>query len=91
MLPSAAWPAAELMDLYKPVEPPGPALPGSVAVPLSPAVSLRVSTPRTHGLEPQLADVVSVGCTGLTVKHSAVPSSSAALTPAFFDAVSGSK
>src|SRR5436190_23465258 len=92
MLPPAAAPGVTgLMDLYRPVSPPGPSVPGWVAVPLRVAVSLRVSVPSTHGVLPQLADVVSVGVTGSTAKHSLVPSSSAAFTPASFDAGFGSK
>src|SRR3954454_1833945 len=92
MLPPAAAPAVTgLMDLYRPVSPPAPSTPGWLAVPLSVAVSLSVSVPRTHGVLPQLADVVSVGVTGATVKHSFVPSSSPALTPASLDAALGSK
>src|SRR3954451_15335518 len=92
MLPPAAAPGVTgLIDLYRPVSPPAPSVPGWVAVPLSVAESLSVSVPSTHGVLPQLADVVSVGVTGATVKHSLVPSSSPALTPAVFDAAFGSK
>jgi len=47
--------------------------------------------PRTHGLAEQLADVVSFGVTGATVKHSCSPLSSAPLTPAACDSAFGSK
>ena len=73
-----------------------PSLAGLLAVPLRVAVSLSVF-PTTHGsaaafvLSTQLADVDSVGVLGVTVKHSPVPSSSWALTPAAFEVVLGSK
>jgi hypothetical protein len=73
-----------------------PSLFGLLAVPESVAVSLSV-LPTTHGSavapvpSTQVADVDSVGVLGVTVKHSFVPSSSWALTPAAFDVVFGSK
>ncbi len=47
---------------------------GSVAVPLSVAVSL-IGSPGSTG--PAVASVVIAGCAGVTVKHSFVPSSPA--------------
>jgi hypothetical protein len=79
-----------LIDLYKPVSPPVPLVPGLLAVPESVAVSLSV-LPRTHGEAEQVADVVSVGVTGVIVKHSLLPSSSPGWTPASADALSGWK
>src|SRR5256885_1562573 len=73
-----------------------PSLFGLLAVPKSVAVSFSV-LPTTHGStvapvpSTQVADVDSVGVLGVTVKHSFVPSSSWALTPAAFDVVLGSK
>ncbi len=86
MLLSAAAPLVALIDLYSPVSPPPPLVPGLLAVPVRYATSLSV-LPRMHGVAEQLADVVSVGVTGETVKHSGLgvvplPSSLAPLTPA---------
>src|SRR5215467_11783730 len=73
-----------------------PSLAGLLAVPESVAVSLRV-LPTTHGStavpvpSTHVAFVDSVGVSGVTVKHSLVPSSSWGLMPAVFDAWFGSK
>src|SRR6266568_3500285 len=57
MLLSAAAPLVALIDLYSPVSPPPPLVPGLLAVPVRYATSLSV-LPRMHGVAEQLAVVV---------------------------------